>query len=231
MLIMDTEIFGRTELLHYIIIPALICLARVCDVTLGTIRTIAVSKGMKYFAAGLGFFEVTIWLFAIGQILQNLTNFTNYIAYAAGFAAGNYVGIYIEEKLSLGIVMLRIITKKKGDDLIVFLKSADYGVTNMKADGAYGPVDVIFTIIKRRELKTVVEIIKKFNPKAVYTVEEVKLANAPHYPIVHNDKKYYLRSLFHPFVQSMGFSRRILNKLNYFQQSNHLKTKTVKETL
>ncbi len=73
-------------------------------------------------------------------------------------------------------------------------------------------------------------IIKNFNPKAVYTVEEVKLANAPHYPIVHKDKKDYFRSLFHPLVLTTAFSRRILNKVNYFQQSNHLKTKTLKET-
>ncbi len=228
---MDTLIFGRTEILHYIIIPALICLARICDVTLGTIRIITLSKGMKFLATGLAFFEIIIWLFAIGQIMQNLTNIANYIAFATGYAVGNYVGIYIEEKLSLGIVMLRIITKKKGEDLIAFLKRNGYGVTSMKADGVYGPVDVIFTIIKRKDYKTVVEIIKKFNPKAVYTVEEVKFANAPQYPMVHRDKRNYLGLLFHSLVPTMGFSCRTLNKLNYFQQSNHLKTKTLKETL
>lgn len=222
---MVNEFFESPVLLNYFIIPALICLARICDVTLGTIRTIAVSKGMKYLAAGFGFFEVMIWLFAIGQILQNLTNFANYIAYATGFAVGNYVGIYIEEKLSLGIVMLRIITKKSADDLIAFLKSAGYGVTNMKADGAYGPVSVIFTIIKRKECKTVVEIIKKFNPKAVYTVEEVKFANTPTFPIVHKDKNHYFRILFHPFVQTMGFGRRTLIMLRNFQHGSHSKVK------
>jgi uncharacterized protein YebE (UPF0316 family) len=231
LLIMDTtEIFGRTELLQYIIIPALICLARVCDVTLGTIRIITLSKGMKFLATGLAFFEIIIWLFAIGQIMQNLTNIANYIAYAVGFAVGNYFGIYIEEKLSFGIVVLRIITKKRGEDLIAVLKNNGYGVTSIKADGAYGPVDVIFTIIKRKEYKTVVEIIKKFNPKAIYTVEEVKFANAPNHPIVHKDKKDYASSLFNLLVPTTGFNRRVLNKLNCFQQSNHLKTKKLKET-
>lgn len=228
LLIMFNEIFESQVLINYLIIPFLICLARICDVTLGTIRIITVSKGMKSLAAGLAFFEIIIWLFAIGQIMQNLSNFANYIAYATGNAVGNYIGIYIEEKLSLGIVMLRIFTKKKADDLIAFLKSAGYGVTNMKAEGACGPVDVIFTIIKRRECKTVVEIIKNFNPKAVYTVEEVKFANTPPFPIAHKDKNYF-RSLFHPFIQTMGFSRRAFDKLKNFQHGSHSKVKILKD--
>jgi len=224
---MFNEIFESQVLINYIIVPALICLARICDVSLGTIRIITVSKGMKSLAAGLAFFEIIIWLFAIGQIMQNLTNIANYIAYATGYAVGNYVGIYIEEKLSLGIIMLRIITKKKADDLIAFLKSAGYGVTRMKAEGACGPVDVIFTIIKRREYKTVAEIIKKFNPKAVYTVEDVKFASTPPFPIAHahDDKTIHFRLLFHPFVQAMSFSRRAFDKLRKFQHSSHLKVK------
>jgi len=220
---MFNEIFESQILINYVIIPALICLARICDVSLGTIRIITVSKGMKSLATGLAFFEIIIWLFAIGQIMQNLTNIANYIAYATGYAVGNYVGIYIEEKLSLGTIMLRIITKKKADDLIAFLKSAGYGVTRMKAEGACGPVDVIFTIIKRKEYKTVAEIIKKFNPKAVYTVEEVKFASTPPFPIApaHGDKTIHFRLFFHPFVQAMSFSRRAFDKLRNFQHSSH----------
>jgi len=220
---MFNEIFESQILINYVIVPALICLARICDVSLGTIRIITVSKGMKSLATGLAFFEIIIWLFAIGQIMQNLTNIANYIAYATGYAVGNYVGIYIEEKLSLGTIMLRIITKKKADDLIAFLKSAGYGVTRMKAEGACGPVDVIFTIIKRKEYKTVAEIIKKFNPKAVYTVEEVKFASTPPFPIApaHGDKTIHFRLFFHPFVQAMSFSRRAFDKLRNFQHSSH----------
>ena len=227
MLIMLSEIFESHILINYFIIPGLICLARICDVSLGTIRIISISKGMKSLAAGLGFFEILIWLFAIGQIMQNLTNVANYIAYATGYSIGNYVGIYIEEKLSLGTIMLRIITRKKANDLITFLKSAGYGVTDIKGDGAYGPVDVIFTIIKRKEYKTVVEIIKKFNPRAVYTVEEVKLANTSLFPIAqtHGDKTINFRIFFHPFVQTMCFSRRAFGKFRNFQYGSHCKVK------
>jgi uncharacterized protein YebE (UPF0316 family) len=232
---MFNEIFESQVLINYFIIPALICLARICDVSLGTIRIITVSKGMRSLATGLAFFEIIIWLFSIGQIMQNLTNIANYIAYATGYAVGNYVGIYIEEKLSLGTIMLRIITKKKADELIAFLKSAGYGVTILKGAGGYGPVDVIFTIVKRREYTTVVGIINKFNPNAVYTVEEVKHASTSPYPLAHKDKKDYLDSLLQPLFQTMGFSHMVLDKLRtnrgtpkigstpFFLKESHLK--------
>jgi len=225
---MNNEILGSSVFLNYIIMPSLICLSRICDVTLGTMRIISVSKGMKSLATGLAFFEIMIWLFAIGQIMQNLTNFANYVAYATGFAIGNYVGICLEEKLSLGILMLRIITKKSAEDLIAFLKTAGYGITSMNADGAYGPVDIIFTIIKRREFNNVVKIIKKFNPNAVYTIEEVKFANKPPFPLVQSDIKYDFRSLVHTL---MGLNRRTFDKANFFQRGSHSKGKIVKDVV
>ena len=95
---------------EWVLIPVLICLARIVDVSIGTLRIIFVSKGMRGIAPILGFFEVIIWLVAIGQIFQNLSNWVNYIAYGAGFAMGNFVGIYIEGKISLGYTLVRIIT-------------------------------------------------------------------------------------------------------------------------
>jgi len=228
---MFNEIFESQILINYFIVPLLICLARVCDVSLGTIRIITVSKGMKALAAGLGFFEILIWLFAIGQIMQNLTNVANYIAFATGYSLGNYVGIYIEEKLSLGTIMLRIITKKKATELISFLKSAGYGVTGIKGDGVYGPVDVIFTIIKRKEYRTVVEIIKRFNPKAVYTVEDVKFANASLFPIAQATEAKIpgFHTLSSPFIQAVEFSRRTFDKIRDFQYEVYSQGRDVTE--
>jgi len=124
---------------QYVGIPLLICLARICDVTLGTIRIMYVARGIKILAALLGFFEVTIWLFAIGQLFSNLTNVLNYFAYALGFALGNYIGITIEERLSVGVLLLRIITKLKADKLMDALKVAGFGITAVDGKGIYGP--------------------------------------------------------------------------------------------
>ncbi|MBN1572260.1 MAG: DUF2179 domain-containing protein [Deltaproteobacteria bacterium] len=184
--------FGDTTFLGTVMVPILICVARIADVTLGTIRIIYVSKGMKILASILGFFEILIWLFAIGQIMGNLTNLVNYFAYAVGFSVGVFVGIAIEEKLSLGILMLRIITRKDAAELADFLKSAGFGVTTVDANGIYGPVKVIFTIIQRKELLNITEIIKKFNPNAVYSVEDVRYVSRDPFSSNHLLKKDFL---------------------------------------
>ena len=87
----------------YVILPLLIFLARIADVSIGTIRIVMVAKGQKMIAPILGFFEVLIWLLAISKIMQNLDNWVCYVAYGAGFATGNYIGMIIEEKLAMGI--------------------------------------------------------------------------------------------------------------------------------
>ena len=158
----------------FVIVPALIFLARVCDMSLDTIRVIFMSKGIRYLPAIIGFFEVIIWLVAIGQVMNNLTNAVCYIAYGAGFATGTIVGMAIEERLSLGLTSVRIITKEDPAELIQFLRSHNYGVTSIDAEGGTGKVKMMFTIIKRQDLQHVVSIIKDFNPHAFYSVEEVK---------------------------------------------------------
>jgi len=113
---MQTDFFS-SELFTWVILPVLIFLARIMDVSIGTMRLIFVSKGMKYLAPVLGFFEVTIWLLAIGQIMQHLDNVMCYIAYGSGFAMGNYLGIVLEEKMSIGTVLIRVIPQKDTSQL------------------------------------------------------------------------------------------------------------------
>src|SRR5512136_1974751 len=113
---------ASSDLFAWVILPLLIFFARICDVSLGTIRVIFISKGIKYIAPIIGFFEVIIWLLAIGQVMNNLTNVVAYIAYGAGFASGTFIGMLIEEKISLGLTSVRIITKKDPAELIQYLR-------------------------------------------------------------------------------------------------------------
>ncbi|MBN2514887.1 MAG: DUF2179 domain-containing protein [Deltaproteobacteria bacterium] len=166
----------------WIILPLLIFSARIIDVTLGTIRIIYISRGLKYLAPIFGFFEVLIWLLAIGQIMQNLTNVVYYIAYATGFATGNFVGIYIEERMAVGTVIIRIITQKDASELIQYLRSEGYGVTSIDATGMTGPVKVIFTTIRRQNLEEIIKHIRRFNPKAFFSVEDVRFAKEGVFP-------------------------------------------------
>jgi len=166
--------FITPEIFAYVILPVMIFCARICDVTMGTIRVIFISKGIRYLAPVIGFFEVIIWLLAIGQVMNNLTNAVSYIAYGAGFAAGTYIGMYIEEKISLGLTSVRIITKEDPMELMQYLRSHNYGVTSVDGEGVTGRVKMVFTIIQRQDLAHVVGIIKEFHPNAFYSVEEVK---------------------------------------------------------
>ncbi len=157
-------------------LPVLVFFAETCVVTLSTVRTIFVARGWKSLAPFLGFFEVSIWLFAIAQVMQNLTSPSCYIAFAGGFSLGNFLGVFIEQKLALGNVVVHITIREKASELIKSLKEAGYGVTALDAQGTTGPVQVIFTVIKRKQLPTVVAIIKGFDSKAFYSVNDLKSA-------------------------------------------------------
>jgi len=162
------------DVFNWVVLPILTFLARVLDVSVGTVRIIVLSKGRKFLAPILGFVEIIIWLFAVRQIFLNLANPFCYIAFAGGFAVGNYVGIILEEKLAIGVVVIRIITRKDAQELFHSLNAQGYGVTNVPAQGAMGNVNVIFTIVHRSEINKVISIIKEFNPKTFYTIEDIR---------------------------------------------------------
>lgn len=169
--------FFESDFFTYGLMPLLIFLARICDVSIGTMRIIFVSKGKRNIAPVLGFFEVLIWITAISKIMQNLDNYFNYIAYAAGFATGNYIGMIIEEKLAMGILMVRIFAHERGKELVALLNANGYGATVVEAHGARANVNLIYTIVNRNELDNVLDMINTFNPKTFYTIEDIKSAN------------------------------------------------------
>jgi uncharacterized protein YebE (UPF0316 family) len=197
------ELFTSPVIVTYVVLPFLIFCARICDVSLGTIRVIFISKGIKYIAPLIGFFEVIIWLLAIGQVMNNLTNAVAYIAYGAGFASGTFIGMLIEEKISLGLTSVRIITKKDPAELIQYLRSHDYGVTSIDGEGATGKVKMIFTIIKRQDLARVVSIIKQFHPNAFYSVDDIKSVSEGVFP----EKRMQGTGVF-SWIDSLRFYRK-----------------------
>ena len=133
--------FLETDIFSYLVLPLMIFLARIADVSLGTIRIIFVSKGMRKVAPLIGFFEILIWLLAISRIFQDLDNWIAYIAYAGGFAAGNYFGMLLEERLAIGHEMIRVVTKREAGELVEALKGKGFGVTSIKATGVEGEVN------------------------------------------------------------------------------------------
>jgi len=153
-----------------------IFLAELCVVTLGTLRIIFVSKGRKALAPVLGFFEVSLWLFAIGQTMRNLGNPVCCAAFAGGFAAGNFLGVLIEESLALGTCVVRVITHRDAGPLIEGLKVAGHGVTSIDAHGATGPVQIILTVVRRKERGAVLALVRRLDGKAFYSVDDLQTA-------------------------------------------------------
>jgi uncharacterized protein YebE (UPF0316 family) len=114
--------------------------------------------------------------------MQNLDNYVNYVAYAAGFATGNLVGMIIEEKLAVGIQMIRVFAYENADELLQKLNNSGFGVTVVEARGAREKVQLLYTIVQRNELAHVIEVVNMFNPKAFYTIEDVRSASEGIFP-------------------------------------------------
>lgn len=180
---MEGQVFFESFWWTWVLLPLLIFMSRILDQSIGTMRLIFVSKGFRYIGPVLGFFEVIIWLLAITQVLQHLYNPLCYIAYGAGFGMGNYIGIRLEEKLSIGTVLLRVVPKKDTTQLIRHLREDGFGVTSVDAEGASGPVKIVFTIIKRKSIPHAIRIVNQYNPNAFYTIEEVKAVKEGYFGI------------------------------------------------
>jgi uncharacterized protein YebE (UPF0316 family) len=170
------ELLGMTsaEFYAWVILPLLIFLARVADVTLGTLRIIFTSRGRQNLAPLLGFFEVLIWVVAIGQLVQNLNSVTSFIGYAAGFAAGNFVGMAIENRMAIGTVIIRAIIQVGGEEVMEKLHEAGFGVTGVDGHGSTGPVKLVYTVVKRKHISRVLKIIHEVNPKAFLSIEDLR---------------------------------------------------------
>ncbi|SMO51115.1 DUF2179 domain-containing protein [Gracilimonas mengyeensis] len=171
------------------ILPVLIFFARIADVSLGTLRITMVSRGYKLASAALGFFEVLIWVIVVAQLLTNLDHWVNYVAYAAGFSAGTFIGLYIEDKVKVGTVLVRIITLQKAEELIEALKAAGVAVTSVDGKGGFNDVKVIFSVMKRKKLNQVFDIVKEIDEDAFFSSEDVKYSNKHHDHMVDPDQR------------------------------------------
>jgi uncharacterized protein YebE (UPF0316 family) len=195
----------QSDWFQWVLLPVMIFLARIADVSLQTLRILFVSRGNRILAPLLGFFEVLIWILVIGQIMKNLDNALCYIAYATGFAAGTWVGIVIEDKLAYGQRILRIITQSGAPDLIKNLRGLGFGVTVMDAAGARGKVQIIDTVVRRADLGRVSRMVKRYHPKAFIAVEDIRSVSEGVFP---------LRK--HPFARDYIKRKSLVQRLRFY---------------
>ena len=150
---------------------------RIVDVSLGTLRTIAVVHGRVTVSVLIGFFEVLVWVIAVSQVIAHLDrNPFLLMAYAAGFACGNAVGISLERRLALGTVVVRMITGAPGHDIATRLRSLGYEVTTFSGQGGDGDRTLLFTACPRRELQRVVDAAGRLDERLFYTVDRFSQA-------------------------------------------------------
>ncbi len=164
------------------LLPIIIFFARILDVSLGTLRIIFVSKGEKYKAPLIGFFEVFIWIVIISQVFERAHSMIAYVSYAAGYATGNFVGIIIEQKIAFGILLCRAYTQKGGARLVEILHNNGYGATMFKGVGSMAETEIVETVIERKSLPKVHKIMSEFDKDIFYVAEDVRTRKSGIFP-------------------------------------------------
>jgi uncharacterized protein YebE (UPF0316 family) len=152
-------------------IPLAIFAARVCDVSIGTVRTILVVSGHRWIPAMLGAVEVCIWVLAVAGVMRHLSDPRAMLGYAAGFATGVIVGSFIEDRLAIGYRLVRVVTTRANEAVSSRLREHGYAVTQVDGFGRDGPVEIAFLLIRRRELRGVRELIDRLSPHCFVTVD------------------------------------------------------------
>ncbi len=158
-----------------------IFLARIIDVSMGTLRTILLVKGNKRIAASLGFFEVMIFLMVLGNVVGNINKPILIIAYCGGFACGNLVGGTIEEKLSLGRVSAEVVLKESVEEVIEILRKEGFGVTIFEGMGIESKSYTLSIILERKNIKKLRNIIKNIDSNAFITIFDIRTSAGGHF--------------------------------------------------
>lgn len=165
------------------VLPLSIFVGEMAVVTLGTLRIIFVSRGCRVLAPVLGFFEILLWLFAIGQTMRNLEDPACFLAFALGFTLGNWLGIRIESFLAMGHLGLRVFVSGDTQSLVQALRAENFGVTCVQALGGKGPVTIVMTVIRRRQLQEVLHLIRTHQPTAFFAIDDVQTAHEGIFPM------------------------------------------------
>jgi len=148
--------------------------ARVVDVSLGTIRTLLIVRGKRLQAAAYGFFEVIVYVLALNQVFQTLNQPASLLVYALGFAAGNYVGSLLEEKLALGYLTVQAISLNCPDELATVLRLEGFGVTVLSGTGKEGTRQVLNVVLKRKDLGKLFGLVDSWDSQAFVTVFDAR---------------------------------------------------------
>lgn len=162
------------DLIPAVYLPIFIFLIRVTDMSLDTLRVLFVVRGRRAPAWAVGFFQSALWVIAVASVLSHLDNLLNVVAYAAGFATGNVVGMRIEERLAIGHSHLRVISSQRGEAVADAVRNAGYAVTELAGRGMDGTVSILTTSVRRRDIEPVRLKVLHADPDAFVTLSDVR---------------------------------------------------------
>jgi len=169
---------------HVWLWPVFIIVARIFDVSIGTIRTITVVRGHRMLAAFLGFFEVLIWVSAVSGVLADIT-LLKLFSYAIGFAAGNFCGIFIENKIGIGTQMVTFISSHQSHSVAFALRMADFRVTEVEAHGKNADVALCFAIVSRRSVEKAIAVARGTDEDVRVVIQDVRSTSLG-MPVMHH---------------------------------------------
>ncbi len=150
----------------------LVFCARICDVSLGTVRTLVTVQGRGVIAFFLAIFEILIWIIVVSTVVQRVSAQPILaVFYALGFATGNMVGIAVERKIALGFMILRVFTRTAGRPMADRLRALGQPVTVFRGEGMRGPVDELYIACRRRDVKRLLTVVGEEDPDAFYITE------------------------------------------------------------
>lgn len=155
-------------------LPVVIFAARVVDVSLGTLRIICLTREYRKLSVAFAFFEIVIWVYAITSVVSHLDRFANVAAYAGGFATGNWLGMWIEQRLALGLQAVTLFSRGRAQAVAEGLRFADMVVTTLTGSGRDGPVTMCLAVVPRKQVPVVVKIAKEIDHDVLITIADVR---------------------------------------------------------
>ncbi len=158
-------------ILSNVLLLFLLCLAQV---SVGTLRTILMTRGRRGWSACLGFAEVTLWVIGVSQVLDHFDTLWHVLGYSSGYVAGTMAGMWLESRLALGYVNVDIVSTNKGPEIARQIRQAGYGATQLPAQGRSGPVHRIDVVAPRKQVTALLRLINEIDAASFVTIQEAR---------------------------------------------------------
>ena len=144
-------------------ICVIVCLAKMLEITIQSLKTCMLVKGHRGRAAMLGFAECMVWGLVISSVVTSLSkNFILLLCYCFGYSLGLMLGSGIEKKLALGTTSIQLmVNEKESEKVTEYLKEHQRGYTVLQGHGAVDVMNVIIVVLPRKDVKKTLKSIRK----------------------------------------------------------------------